>query len=383
MNKKIAFIGEFSGVNNNYAKLLKNSGYEVLLISDGDSFKNYDRDINISVIRPKNRFYNFMFDIGLTGLLNYYTNRKKFDQIDNYDAVFFINPIPIESFGFIGNFLLFKKLHKQNKKIFLQALGDDYYWVKFCLNKKFNYSPFDNMNYKNINKFKYSLKYVYSPFYRLLSIIVAKKSYKIIAGLTDYYYPYLKDFSHKLHFLPLYVENNNINKVIQKIKVGQKVTIFHSWQKGKELKKGNYIFEQAISHLVNNFPNKINYIINNENIEYGKYIDLVEQSDIVLDQCYSQDRGMTALYAMARGKVVFTGWENNIDNFYEIKNKNCAINALPNVKQIEQEITNLIFNNDKIYEISKNAQDFINLHHSKSIILNQLIQIIYEKEEFN
>ena len=45
---KILLIGEYSNVHNTLAEGLRFLGHEVMVISNGDFWKNYPRDIDVS-----------------------------------------------------------------------------------------------------------------------------------------------------------------------------------------------------------------------------------------------------------------------------------------------------------------------------------------------
>jgi len=83
----------------------------------------------------------------------------------------------------------------------------------------------------------------------------------------------------------------------------------------------------------------------------------------VLDQVYAFDQGYNALEAMAKGKVVFTGAEKEFEAHYNLTEK-VAINALPDVDAIVNELSLLIENPTEITAIGKRARAFIeNEHH--------------------
>lgn len=48
---KILLIGEYSNVHNTLAKGLRELGHEVCVISNGDFWKNYPRDIGVAETR--------------------------------------------------------------------------------------------------------------------------------------------------------------------------------------------------------------------------------------------------------------------------------------------------------------------------------------------
>lgn len=78
---------------------------------------------------------------------------------------------------------------------------------------------------------------------------------------------------------------------------------------------------------------------------------------------YAYDQGYNALEAIAKGKVVFTGAEQEWLEFYHLKEDTVAINALPDAEKIAEKLEWLINNPDKIVEISQNARAFIEREH--------------------
>jgi glycosyltransferase involved in cell wall biosynthesis len=90
---------------------------------------------------------------------------------------------------------------------------------------------------------------------------------------------------------------------------------------------------------------------------------------------YAYDQGYNALEAMAKGKVVFTGAEQEWLNHYNLQEDTVAINALPNTVHIASKLEWLINNPDKLIEISKNARAFIEKEHQYKNIANRYLKI--------
>jgi glycosyltransferase involved in cell wall biosynthesis len=78
---------------------------------------------------------------------------------------------------------------------------------------------------------------------------------------------------------------------------------------------------------------------------------------------YAYDQGFNALEAMAMGKVVFTGAEQEWLDYYNLEEDTVAINALPDANNIAKKLEWLILNPQKIIEISNNARAFIEREH--------------------
>ena len=122
---KILLIGEYSNVHWTLAEGLRAAGHKVCVISNGDFWKNYKRDI--SLIREEGRsFAGIKYMLKAISLL---------PQMRGYDIVQLINPIFLElKAKHIIPF--YKYLRRNNSKIFLGAMGMDALWVKAGADKK-------------------------------------------------------------------------------------------------------------------------------------------------------------------------------------------------------------------------------------------------------
>ena len=78
---------------------------------------------------------------------------------------------------------------------------------------------------------------------------------------------------------------------------------------------------------------------------------------------------------MAKGKVVFTGAEQEWLDYYGLEKNTVAINALPNAQDIADKLEWLIENPQKISDISKNARAFIEKEHHYITIAKKYLEI--------
>lgn len=382
---KVLLIGEYSGVHTNLAKELKKKGHMVYVISDGDGYKkigNPDLLVSYNILKSNNLIFSFLIKVyyvlmeflGLKGFFSAIGYIKKIKNLNDYDVVQLINTRPFSSFSSLGNLVLLHYIFKHNKRVFLCALGDDYTWVKYCLDGNLPYSKFDRFKFKYIGKFLWPLVYVYGVGFKLLDRYVVKNSKKIIPGLFDYYIAYKEsDYNYKLsEIVPLPIE------LLQSYEgfnfKGYPIKIFHGWQPGKELAKGNDIFDKAIKKLILKYPEKVEYEIVG-GIPYEEYLRKFSDSTIYIDQCYSLDRGMNGLLGMEAGKVVFTGFNEGTANYYNMTMNQCAIDAPPNEYKIFEELENLILNPSIIEKISREAILFVKRHHDSTLVAEKYITI--------
>lgn len=379
---KVILIGEYSGVHTNLAKSLKKKNIDVTTLSDGDSYKNFNTDISVKYKKyiSKNKFINLMLKIyyliilyfGINGLIQIIKYIKVLKKIKGYDVVQIINPICLSGYGSIVNYFFFKFLMRNNNKIFLCCLGDDYVWVDGSLkNKKFK-SMFYFFRYSKFEQFAHSFKYTHGFFYKKLNKLVLDNSEKYIPGLYDYYY-YYKKYEKCTPIVPVAIEMNaEINPLVFD---GYPIKIFHGWQPNKEYRKGNYYFDQAIKKIIEKYPNKIEYKVVG-GVPYAEYIETFKESQIFLDQCMSMDQGVNGLIAMADGKVVFSGLCSDLVSYYNLDVNNLPlINVEPDVDYIYSKIEEIILNPDLLTKYSKEAMDFISEKHSMDYVADSYIKI--------
>lgn len=377
---RILLLGEYSGVHNNLSKALKENGYEVLLVSDGDGYKFFgsDKYIRYKKIESENKivkkflnlYYITLSFSGLKGTLQILKYVKTLKKMKGYDVVQLINPIFITEFGSVVNLMVFRYLHKNNKKVFLCALGDDYYWTKHCLNNGFEYSMFDNLSFTTIKNHLGSIIYVYGFLYPFLNKYIVQKSNAIIPGLYDYYASY-KRFQNCADIVPIIIASNNDLSLANTPKFP--IRIFHGWQTGKAMRKGNHIFDKAIRRLIEKYPDKIDYSVVG-GVSYEEYIKTFGGSHIFIDQCYSQDTGVNALLGMKEGKVVFSGFEPVVKEYFGI-DYDPIINALPDEKQIFNKLESLILNPSLIPQYASSAKRFIKEFHSSDYVIKNYLEI--------
>lgn len=360
---KILLVGEFSGVHTNLAAELKRRGQFVTTISNGDAYKSFPADIIIENVKINNRVLRYIYLVlnflGVSGILNYLKIRRILRKLPRFDVVQFINPVAIPGLSAFGNILLIRYLKKTNGNFFLCALGDDYQWVKACLLGKYKYSALDRIRPLTVTKvmrYSYSLKYVVSPFYILLDYYARSAARNIIPGLLDYSIAYA-NCRKASQIVPLPIPKEMFSAPSP---MKEKLRIFHGWQAGKELKKGNDILHAAVNMLLAKYGEEsISYTIA-QNMKYEDYIKEYRDCDIYLDQVYSYDRGVSGALGMCAGKVVFSGFEGEPvhltaqeHGYHEIKQ--IGVNAMPDAVSIFEALSFLYENRSVIQEIKEAA----------------------------
>lgn len=362
---KILLVGEYSNFHNSLKKGLCQLGHEVILCSDVD-FKGYPNDISVYASFFKdnyllNLFRQLTFRITKIDLAQveiacrFYFHRKK---MTDYDVVQLINEQPLQSTPFFEKKII-SFLRKHNKKLFLSSCGDDFPSVNFMKSGGFRYSVLTPcIEDPSRTHCQYTTRFL-QPQFKVLHEYVYSVIDGVIAGDLDYAIPLLKHSQYK-GLIPYPVD---IEKLYSSpIPIKDKIVIFHGINKVNYYKKGNDYFEKALVVIQANFSDKVE-VISTTSIPYEEYISYFDRAHIILDQTFTYDQGYNALEAMAKGKVVFTGAEKEFYEYYNL-NHSVAINALPDVEAIVQELIHLITNPEKIIEIGNNAIEFVKKHHA-------------------
>ncbi len=361
---KILLVGEYSRLHNSLKEGLVALGHEVTIIATGDLFKKFPADIKLERKfdegwgrKLKIALYQLIrIDLTSVALLAQFKKRKQ--QLTGFDIVQLINECPFGA-SVRAEKKIFTWLRAHNKKVFLLSCGTDHISVAYALEKKFRYSILTPYFEGKIPKesFLPVLKYV-SKRHKVYHDFLFGAIDGVLSSDLDYHIP-LEGHSAYLGLIPNPVNVDILEDL--EMNISEKIVIFHGINRRSYLKKGNDYFEKALEIIQKKYSEKIE-IITVESLPYNEYIHKYNRAHIVLDQVYGYDQGYNALEAMAKGKVVFTGAEKEFYDYYKL-DKTVAINALPDVQQLVDQLEALILHPERLLEIGSNAKAFIHKHH--------------------
>lgn len=363
---RILLVGEFSRLHNSLKEGLTALGHEVVLIANGDGFKNYPADLSTKAkwcetwlgnIPRQIIFRLTLFDIATIEFgIRFYFHLKK---LKNFDVVQLINESAIQTTPRLERFLL-RKLFRQNKNTFLLCCGVDYEVACYLMSKKGKYSimnPFFEQP-ESKSEYQFVLDFL-SENHKKTHDLIYQNCKGVIASDYDYVLP-MQDNPYYLGLIPNPINIATIK--FSEIEIETKIVIFLGINRGTYYTKGISFFEKAMVQILEKYSDKIEYIVA-ENLPYNEYISFYNKAHILLDQVYGYDQGYNALEAMAKGKVVFTGAEQEFLDFYHLQENEVVINALPDVDDLVQKLSFLIENPKEITKIGHNARKFIELKH--------------------
>lgn len=367
---RILLVGEYSRLHNSLKEGLQELGHEVIIMASGDGFKQYPVDAyvnhsfhNIILKKIKVLFYR-LTKIDLGSLERFYKAKKHLNHLGDFDVVQLINE---SSLKMQPNYEIkfIECLLKQTKKLYLLSCGIDYVCMTYMMQEKFRYSIMSPYLQDKSLKSTYKFQLIYlAKAYKKLHDYILKHCNGVIATDMDYHLPYLG----KKKYLGLIANPINIEDITFKaLKVEGKIKIFHGVNKAAMHKKGSQFFFDALKIIEQKYADKIE-VQTVYSLPYKEYIKIYDSCHILLDQVLGYDQGYNALEAMAKGKVVFTGAEQEWLDYYNLQEDTVAINALPDANAIAQKLEWLILNPDKIEEISRQARVFIEKHHNYKAI---------------
>jgi len=361
---KILLLGEYSNVHATLAKGLRELGHDVTVISNGDYWKDYPRDVDLSRAT------------GLGGSIEYWikANWIKRNVMRGYDVVQIINPIFLELKA-KRHFAFYDFLRKHNKKIFLGAFGMDYYWVHENITKMpLRYSDFNIGDKLRTNRDAIIERDDWMGTDKEhLNKYIAQNCDGIIAGLYEYWAIYQPLFPDKTTFIPFPIECKDNDKYTFDYKKDRPVRLFIGISKNRSEYKGTDIMLKAAMDISGKYPGKVELQVA-EGLPFNKYVEKMNNSDAILDQLYSYTPSMNPLEAMSRGIICIGGGE---PESYELLNEQelrPIINVLPNYQSVYDELEKLILHPERIPELKRQSIEYIRRHHNYLNVAKQ-----YEK----
>lgn len=359
---KILLIGEYSRLHLTLAEGLGKMGFEVTVASDGDGFKNYERDIDLK--RKSSGLKNTALS-----LIHTY---KSFRHFKRYDIVQIINPC-FTAQNININIQLYKYLRKNNPKVFLGAFGDDSFWLRACLtNEILRYSEFYNGKKPiNVDLRKRMEKKWLDNKTEQHNRYIAETADGIIACLYEYYISYKNAYQEKLTYIPLPI-NTDLLPFTPIENIPRQLLFLIGINKERSQIKGTDIMEKALLKLKKCYPEEVS-IKRAESISHAEYNHKVLNSHIVLDQLYSYTPAMNALNAMAMGKIAVSGGEPEMYELLGEKQNHPVINVYPDENDVFNKLECLIKHKNNLPDLSANSRIFVEEHHSYKKIAKQYL----------
>lgn len=354
---KVLLIGEYSNVHWTLSEGLREMGHKVTVVSNGDFWKDYPRDI--SLVRKPSRLGGLAYMARLYTLL---------PRLRGYDIVQLINPMFLELKAERIR-PIYRYLRQHNRKIVLGAFGMDAYWIRMCREKMLlRYSDFnigsrlrtDSVAMCDVDDWIGTAK-------EELNREIAADADAIVAGLYEYWVAYREYFSQTTRFIPFPIKLPKIEISGEK---PQKIKLFIGINKSRSQYKGTDIMLRAARRAVAENADRAE-LVEAYSVPFSQYRQMIEQSHVLLDQLYSYTPAMNALEAMAHGLIVVGGGEEEQYRLIGESELRPIVNVTPSEQNVYQALVNLIAHPEMIPTAQRDSRLYIERHHDYKKVAKQ------------
>lgn len=354
---KILFFGDYSNLHACLARELRDRGHEVCVISDGGLYMETDRDIALQ--RAPGAVGSFKYLLKVSELV---------PRLKNYDVVQLINPhfLSLRP-GKIKYF--FDILRRNNRSVFLTLAGDDYYFVKACMNSgMFRFSEFRVGEEKTeFEETSHRGEEWLRPVVELLDSHIYSNIDGAMSVLPEYDMAARPILGDKVAFTNIPIDLSNLQWRLPD--VDGKIKIFIGMRRGMELQKGTARLLDISLRLQRELPEKCEVEVA-RNLPLNEYLSRMGGSNIVLDQLYSYSPGTNGFQAMALGPVAGTGAQ---PEFYEYIGETGSnpIFTLSPFEDIYVGLRELILNPDRMQMMSRKARGIVEKNNDVSVVADR------------
>lgn len=353
---RILLVGEYSNVHWTLAQGLRALGHEVTVASGGDSWKNYPRDIDLSHRMTLSGHISFAWRLMCA-----------LPRMRGYDIVQLINPVFFEMRAEPHRHI-FDYLRCYNKRIVMGAFGMDYYWAQVNRElRPMRYSDFNiGLETRTDEVAQTDANIWIGTSAERLCRHVACQSDAIVAGLYEYWLTYqmaedgrLKD---KTSYIPFPVPAAK-GVHIKDRKEALPVKIFVGISRGRSKYKGTDIMLRAAERLKEAYPDRVQLLVA-EGVPFAQYKQMMDGSDLILDQLYSYTPAMNALLAMSKGIICVGGGEPEHYILLGEEELRPIINVEPTEQSVYEQLEHVVLHPECVPMLKRQSIDYVNKHHN-------------------
>lgn len=374
---KVLFVGDASNLHNCLAQELRRMGHDAVVASNGSTWMDTRRDINL-LRRP-----------GKLGAVRYVLDIvKALPRMRGYDIVQIAGQIFLDLKPAKVRRVL-DYLKKHNRCVVLSALATDRVYYDACHDgHTYRYSDYrlgdEPSPYVQSAEYQAQQQDNWGkPFMKEYSDHVVKTIDGATACLWEYYVAYKPLLAGRVAHtgIPIDVESLTPRELNG---VPGKVRFFIGIQPDRTVIKGTDRMHEALQRVCQARPDECEMVVA-RSVPYAQYVEMMRSSHVLLDQLYSYTPATNALLAMAQGLVAVSGAE---PEYYELigeTENQPVINVNPLVDgDIEAKLNWIIDNKHLLPQMSRRSREFVEKHNSAAVVAQRHLdfwqQIIPSKE---
>lgn len=352
---KVLLLGDASNYHATLAAGLRAIGHDVTLASDGCSWMQTGRDIDLG--RRDGIVGGAMLYAKLLTVLS--------GRLKGYDVVQLVSP------GFVHLkpsrlATLLRRLRRHNGNIYLTALGTDAVTVRNLA------GPSPALPYS-----EWQLRGSLTPWARsAASELVQWRDeglnrytdtfYDTVDGAVTALYEYHRILEAELPGLPVAYGGIPVDTAAlpapELHPSGDRVKILFAAHKGREAEKGADILLPLLRRLEREHGGDVE-ILTPPNMPFGAFVETLSRADMVCDQLYAFTPATTALMAMAMGVVPISGGEEDFYRFIGESSARPIFNPDPlDIEGTYSRLAALVTDRAALRRMSAEAPAFVRRH---------------------
>lgn len=353
---KILLFGEYSGFFNCLKDGLVALGHEVFLASDGNSYRDYPSDFRWDAHTKDKlgKFRSFFF----AGNIWWHK-----DLLKGFDIVFFVSPNNVSRFKAL-NGTIYDYLIKNNKLAYLSGSGNTCYVFDYWYNSNTKYRHYMEGYFQETP----NPKWLNNQKLKAWETELMEKIEGYIPIWYEYAEPY-RQFPNCKQTIRIPINLQQFEYKPNIVRDG-KVVFYHGITRPC---KGTRFIKPAFEKMQKHFGDKAEFICA-EKLPFKEYMQVVEKTNVIVDDANSYSIAMNGLFSLQKGKLIMGGAEPiaNKELGYEY---NPVYNINPDVDQICETIIEIINHKDEIKERGRLGRKFVEEYHDSVKIAQQYIDL--------
>lgn len=363
---KILLLGDASNYHRTLSKGLAVAGHDVTVASAGSGWMDTARDIDLS--RRQGRIGGALLWLRLNTVLS--ADLKGYDVVQIHNPVFVnLRPPRVRA--------LFDRLRRDNGKVFLTQLGTDTQYVDMCLSDDcpLRYSEFMAagaptpyaVKHQDVvadwigDELRDHCRYIYDNIDG------------VVSALYEYHLSCLRVLPPDMVAyggIPVDMSAANVTKIPD----NGKLRVMVACHKGREDEKGIDRILPVVKRVAEACAGSVALDLV-QDVPFSQFTRILESSHVVVDQLYSYTPATTALMAMAAGKVVVSGGEEEYYDFISEKELRPIVNADPlDVDGLYLRLQRIIEDRALVQGLSEQGRRFVAKHNDVDVVAERFIK---------
>lgn len=361
---KILLVADYSNFHSTLARGLRKIGCDVTLVSDGGTYMQTERDIDITR-RHHSKAGGLLYSLQL-----YPTLRR----LRNFDIVSFRDPAFLELKPERIRFF-FNLLAQGNPNLFLSYLTTD---VKFldmleAPDSPLRYSEWFVDGEPNRLRLRDEAQWRgwHAPEMQRLATLFYSKMKGAVTALYEYHKAAERLFpADRIAYGGIPVDVDAIP--FRLTERPRRVRIFLARDRRRQLQKGSDLLEAAAREVASRHPDKAEFVML-ENVTRQEYMDTMQSCHLMLDQMYSYTPATMALEGMATGLTVISGAEPEYYDFIGERENFPIVNSPIDYDSLLQVMETIILHPESFAERGLRGREFVAKHNAMETVARRFL----------